>query len=151
MPSSLMTKAGLDELIREKDEIVSVKIPFANEQLHKAREQGDLSENSAYTAAREEREFLNQRLIDLEQMIKNARTISQTISDVIGVGSRVVIDNGKEKIEYTIVGEFESNPLKKLISYKSPLGAALVGKKSGDSVHFESPSGKIQLKIIQVK
>jgi transcription elongation factor GreA len=153
MAPILMTKAGLDDLLREKDELQKVKIPAANERLAKAREQGDLSENSEYAAAKDEREFLENRLIELVETIKNVQvTATQNAADgSVQIGSMVTVDNGKAKITYTIVGEFESRPQEKKISYKSPLGAVLMGHRAGDTVLFENGSSKSKLKIAEVK
>lgn len=150
MTNILMTKQGLNDLIREKEELLKVKIPAANDQLAKAREQGDLSENSAYMAAREEREFLSQRLDELDEMIKASRPVSKIHSDVVEVGSVVTLNTKKNDLVYTIVGEFESKPLEKKISYKSPLGSVLMGKKKGDTVEFITASSKTFFKIVKV-
>lgn len=150
MANILMTKQGLDDLIKEKEEVLNVKIPAANEQLAKAREQGDLSENSAYMTARDEREFLSQRLDELDEMIKQSRAVSQKSTDVVSVGSVVTVNNGKVNLIYTIVGEFESRPQDKKISYKSPFGSILMGKRKGDEVELNTPQSKATYKIIKV-
>lgn len=144
-----MTQDGYDNLIRERDEILNVKIPKANEELKKAREQGDLSENSAYTAAREEREMLSQRLDEVNDFLKTA-TVAKPGTGVVGIGSIVTVDNGEKKITYKLVGEFESNPKESKISDKSPLGVLLSGKKTGDTVELKNDSGKTVYKIISV-
>ncbi len=128
-----------------------VKIPACNERLAKAREQGDLSENSEYAAAKDDREFLENRLIEVEAAIKNARVASSSSNGAVNIGSVVTVDNGKGKTTYTIVGEFESKPAEKKISYKSPLGAVLMEHHAGDTVIFENPSGKMSFKIVEVK
>lgn len=152
MTAILMTKAGLDELLCEKEELLRVKIPAANDRLAKAREQGDLSENSEYAAAKDEREFLENRLVELVETIKNVQVANtqNTADGSVQIGSVVTVD-GKTKVTYTIVGEFESRPAEKKISYKSPLGAVLMGHHAGDTVLFENGSAKTSLKIVEVK
>jgi transcription elongation factor GreA len=153
MNTILMTKAGLNDLLREKEELKSVKIPAANERLAKAREQGDLSENSEYAAAKDEREFLENRLVELEETIKSVQIVAtQNVADgIVQIGSEVTVNNGKAKVMYTIVGEFESRPAEKKISYKSPFGAVLMNHKAGDMVLFENGFSKNELKIVEVK
>lgn len=150
MNQVLVTKQGYDDLIREKNEILTVKIPHANEELAKAREQGDLSENSAYTAAREERETLSRRLDEVNELIQSLK-IARPTAGVIGIGSKVVVDNGKTKTAYKIVGEVESNPKEQKISNKSPLGSLLMGKQKGDSVELKTDTGKTIYKIIEIE
>lgn len=150
MKQVLVTKQGYDDLIREKNEILTVKIPHANEELAKAREQGDLSENSAYTAAREERETLSRRLDEINELIQSLK-IARPTTGVIGIGSKVVVDNGKTKTAYKIVGEVESNPKEQKISNKSPLGSLLMGKQKGDSVELKTNTGKTTYKIIEIE
>lgn len=145
-----MTKQGLNDLIREKEELLKVKIPAANDQLAKAREQGDLSENSAYMVAREEREFLSQRLDELDEMIKQSRPVIHVNTNVVEVGSVVVLRNKKTDTEYTIVGEFESKPQERKISYKSPLGTILMGKKKGDTAELKTPNSQTIFTIIKI-
>jgi transcription elongation factor GreA len=150
MTNVLMTKTGHNDLLKEKEEIVNVKIPKANDALQKAREQGDLSENSAYTAAKEEREMLSTRLDEINDLLTSTLVVKPVLG-TIGIGSRVTVNNGKATIEYTIVGEFESNPLEKKISHKSPLGSLLVNKKVGDKVELKTESGTTTYKILSIE
>lgn len=146
----LMTKQGLDNLLKEKEEIEKKKIPAANKALEFAREQGDLSENSAYTAAKEQREFLSQRLDELNELIKTSVVVASPSVGVVGIGSIVTVSSGKAESVYNIVGEFESNPMERKISYKSPLGQLLMNKKVGDSVELTNENGKTTYKIIKI-
>jgi transcription elongation factor GreA len=150
MSNVLMTKSGHEDLLKEKEEILSVKIPRANEALQKAREQGDLSENSAYTAAKEEREMLSTRLDEINDLLISTLVI-KPVAGTVGIGSVVIVNNGKVDIKYTIVGEFESNPLEKKISHKSPLGLLLVNKKVGDKVELKTENGTTSYKILSIE
>lgn len=151
MVNILMTQQGLDILIAERDEIKNKEIPKTNERLQKARELGDLSENAEYHDARAARELLEARLQELEETIKKAKvSAANNTTDVVQIGSRVTVDTGKQKITYEIVGEFESNPREKKISYKSPLGVVLMGRQVGDAVDFATPVGKTKLKILEI-
>jgi len=150
MSNILMTKQGFDRLSAEKKEIVEIKIPETNEKLQKAREQGDLSENSAYHAARDEREFLSSRLDELNDMLTSAQ-IASPPKGVVGIGSTVTVSGKGQKTIYQIVGEFESSPSEKKISYKSPIGSLFIGKKEGDEVEFAIPSGVSKYKILKIE
>jgi transcription elongation factor GreA len=149
MSNVLMTKSGHDDLLKEKEEILGVKIPKANDALQKAREQGDLSENSAYTAAKEEREMLSTRLDEINDLLTSTLVV-KPIAGSIGIGSIVTVNNGKTDLKYTIVGEFESNPMEKKISHKSPLGLLLVNKKVGDKVELKTEMGNTSYKILAI-
>jgi transcription elongation factor GreA len=146
-----MTQSGLDEL---KEELAKLKDkePEAIDRVAKAREFGDLSENSEYHAAREDLAFIQGRLEELEEMVARVQVISSngTKNGHVDIGCQVTIHaNGTEQT-YTIVGDFEADPIKKKISHDSPLGKALMGKKVGESVEFEAPVGKIQYEIKNV-
>jgi transcription elongation factor GreA len=150
MSNVLMTKSGHEDLLREKEEILNIKIPKVNDSLQKAREQGDLSENSAYTAAKEEREMLSTRLDEINDLLSSTLVV-KPIAGTIGIGSIVTVNNGKSDIRYTLVGEFESNPILKKISHKSPLGLLLVNKKVGDKVELKTESGTTSYKILAIE
>ncbi len=147
-----MTQSGLDEL-REELEKLQVKEPQAIERVTKAREFGDLSENSEYHAAREDLSFIQGRIEELEEMLARVKVIEQKgkKNGHVDIGCEVTISmNGSDNV-YTIVGEFEADPLKKRISHDSPLGKALMGKKIGESVEFEAPVGKVQYQIKHIR
>lgn len=147
-----LTKKGLADLKQEYDELMNKKRPEIVSQLADAREQGDLSENAQYQAAREELSFLDDRIEELEELLKQVAVIddSSTQDGTVKVGSRIVINNGKKDEEYMIVGEWEANPKEKKISDISPLGSVLLGKKLGESVVVTAPSGHITYTIKKI-
>lgn len=146
-----LTQEGLDNLKKEYDELVNVKRPETVTELSNAREQGDLSENGAYTAAKEELAFIDGRIEELEMLIKQAVVIQDHHGDkTISLGSEVKIKvNGKEDI-YHLVGEWEADPMEKKISHESPLGKALMGKGVGDDVEVDAPAGKMIYTIVSI-
>ena len=146
-----LTQEGLDNLKKEYDELVNVKRPETVTELSNAREQGDLSENGAYTAAKEELAFIDGRIEELEMLIKQAAVIEDRHGDkIVSLGSEVKIKvNGKEEI-YHLVGEWEADPMEKKISHESPLGKALMGKGVGDDVEVDAPAGKMIYTIVSI-
>ncbi len=148
-----VTQNGLDSLKKELEELVNVKRSKLVERLERARQEGDLSENSDYINAREELEFLDGRIDELKSVVENAEVISDNggSKGKIDVGTIVVIQVNGDRHEFNIVGEWEADPSQKKISYQSPLGRQLVGKKVGDIVTVEAPAGKVVYKIIEIR
>lgn len=126
-----ITRNGLNTLKKELEELVNEKRPSVVERLANARSQGDLAENSDYQNSRDELEFLDGRISELEDVIRHAVIVKTTgKSGQVSFGTKVTLKaNGKEH-NYEIVGEWEADPANKKISHTSPLGRALVGKKS---------------------
>ncbi len=151
-----LTKEGLDELKKEYEELVKVKRPEVIARLSAARDMGDLSENAEYTAAREELSFLDGRLDELEDLLKQVALIKENKggngkNGLIDLGSTVTLKvRGKEEV-FTVVGEWEADPTEKKISHESPLGKALLGKKIGEQVEVEAPAGKVLYTVVAVK
>ena len=149
-----VTKQGLETLKKEHDELLNTKRPKLVERLSYARSQGDLSENSDYQSAREELEFLDGRIEELEEVIKNSKVVGNSGKGGNGgieVGTKVTVKvNGKENT-FDIVGEWEADPINKKIAHDSPLGLALVGKKVGDKAEVEAPAGKVTYEILAVE
>ena len=148
-----VTQVGLDALKIELDELVNIKRPKVIERLEHARQEGDLSENSDYTNAKEELEFLDGRIDELKHVVENATVIKikNGSSSKVSVGATVVLTSNGDRHEYKIVGEWEADPMQKKISHESPLGKQLVGKRVGDKVEVEAPAGKVVYKIIEIK
>lgn len=146
-----VTKIGLDTLRKELEELRGVKRPKLVERLAYARSQGDLSENADYQSAKEELEFLDGRIDELEEVVKTASVVPTGGNGGIGVGTKVTVKVDDTKIVFDIVGEWEADPVNKKISHESPLGTALVGKKVGDHIEVEAPAGKIQYEILAVE
>lgn len=147
-----LTKKGFEDLQKEYDEMLNKRRPEVVERLSAAREMGDLSENAEYTAAREELAFIDGRLEELEELLKQAELIADDhhATQSVGLGSQVVIKIGEKKETFTVVGEWEADPVEKKISHESPLGKALLGKAVGDEIEVEAPVGKMLYKIVSI-
>lgn len=145
-----LTQEGFNELQAEVNEL-KAKLPQAVDRVAKAREHGDLSENSEYHAAREDLSFVQGRVDELEEVLGHATIIKNPSSDSVSLGSQVtVLTHDNNEITFTIVGEYEADPHKKKISHDSPLGKALFGKKVTEHVEYEAPVGKIIYKIKKI-
>ena len=138
-----LTKEGLEELKREYEELTKTKRPEILDRVSAARNMGDLSENAEYTVAREELSFIDGRIDELDELLKQAVLISNNHSSTIKLGSTVKVNTNDGKEIFTLVGEWEADPKEKKISHESPLGKALLGKKVGENVEVEAPAGKI--------
>lgn len=145
------TKDGYKQLQVELDDLQKVRRPSAVTRLSKARAMGDLSENSEYTAAKEDLAFVEGRVQEIEELIKNAEIIDVKAQDGISIGVEVTVEKDGKEETYSIVGEFEADPMLKKLSATSPIGKALLGKKEGDTVSVEVPAGKLKYKIVKIK
>lgn len=143
-----VTKEGFDSLVKELENLKKER-PQAVKNLSEARNMGDLSENGLYTAAKARLRSLDSQIFRIEMQIKLADVLEGT-KDVVGVGSKVVVDDGSKEVEFTIVGDFEANPMERKISQKSPLGKALLSKKVGEIAIFEAPKGEISYRIVSI-
>ncbi len=143
----MMSAAGLKTLQDELDYLKIVRRKELAEEIKEARSHGDLSENAEYDEAKNAQGLVENRINELEQMLKNVKVIDESAlsSDVVSVGTRVRIQaTGDDEVdEYQIVGSTESDPRNGKISDESPVGAALVGKKIGDVVDVILPSGAV--------
>jgi transcription elongation factor GreA len=149
-----LTKEGLEELKKEFSELSRTKRPDVLSRVSQARSMGDLSENAEYVAARDELSFIDGRIDELEELLKQAVLIvgsaSKSPNHVIKLGSKVTLNvKGKKEI-FMVVGEWEADPKDKKISHESPLGKALIGKKVGEKVEVEAPAGKVLYTIVSV-
>jgi len=146
-----VTKAGLAELKKEYDELVNKKRPGVVTRLATARSQGDLTENSEYTAAKQDLAFTDGRIAELEQVIHEAQVVVTHSKQKVDIGCKVTLHLKGKKETFIIVGEWEADPMQKKISHSSPLGRALLGKKVGEKVEVEAPAGKIIYKILSIE
>ena len=148
-----VTDKGLKALKLELLELTEVKRPKVVARLERARNEGDLSENSDYIAAKEELEFLDGRIDELKYVVDHAEVVdtSNIPNNEVALGTMVTLQVNGDTHEYEIVGEWEADPIKKKISPKSPLGSQLVGKQIGESVIVEAPAGNITYEIKEVK
>lgn len=150
----VLTHEGMDNLQKELKTLKDEKLPQAIDRVAKAREFGDLSENSEYHAAREDHAWIQGRIEELEGILTHAQVV--TISDggdnsSVAIGCQVEIEVNGSTHMFSIVGEWEADPAAKKISHQSPLGLALLGKKVGDRVEVEAPAGKISYFIKGIK
>jgi transcription elongation factor GreA len=148
-----LTSEGIEELRRELDYLVNVRRPELARILRRAIQQGDLSENADYIAAKEEQAFLEGRIQQIETMLRNAVLIeSNGPAGVVDLGSQVtVLEEGRETPEvFRIVGPAEADPLNGKVSHQSPLGQALLGRRAGDVVTVDAPAGPITFRVLEV-
>ncbi len=145
------TQEGFDKLKDEHDKLKGSVREKAVIRLQTARSMGDLSENSEYTAAKEDLAFVEGRIRELEELMKQAEIVQhEPTSTGVDIGDTVTVEVNGTKDKFQIVGEFEANPLEKKLSTTSPIGKALLGKKMGESVQVHVPAGTITYKIVSV-
>lgn len=149
---NILTYAGLRKLEDELEELKVVKRKEVSQKIKEAREQGDLSENAEYDAAKDEQRDIETRIEEIEKILKNAEVVVEEEVDLdkisIGCKIRILDCEFDEELEYKIVGSTEANSLKGKISNESPLGAALMKHKIGDTVEVEAPEGIIKYEIL---
>lgn len=153
-PQTELTQEGLDDLTKELTELTTVKLPAVIDRVAKAREYGDLSENSEYHSARDEQQLVEARIDEVQGILSNAKMVKYTKRiDKVGIGSTVVLSQAGQKKTFSvnIVGEFESTPGENKISSVSPMGKALMGKKKGDKVAVKAPAGETVYIIVEIK
>ena len=152
--SITLTAEGVKQLEEELEYLKITKRKEITEKIKEARSYGDLSENAEYDAAKEAQAATEQRIVEIENMLKNAEVpdTSNTPKDVVSIFSTVKIFDVEfeEEMEYTIVGSIESDPSKNKISDESPIGKAVIGRKIGETVEAETPGGIIKLKILDI-
>src|SRR6266581_2661924 len=146
-----LTADGLQALKQELQELTTNKRGEIAERLKEAKADGDLSESAMYDAARDEQSFVEGRISEIEHILKHAAVISNKSSGTVALGSKVHVELEEGEVEYVIVGSTEANPDKGYISDQSPIGKALLGKKSGDEVVVDVPSGSITYRIKHVR
>lgn len=150
----ILTYEGLEKLEKELEYLKITKRRQIAERIKHALSFGDISENSEYDEAKNEQAQIETRIVQIENMLKNAQIIDEedVNTDSVSLGCRVkVLDiEMDEEVEYYIVGSMEADPAKSKISNESPVGKALIGKKVGDIVDVQVPAGTIQLKILNI-
>jgi transcription elongation factor GreA len=154
LPPVYLTAGGIEELRRELDHLINMKRPALAKRLRHAIQQGDLTENADYTAAKEEQGFLEGRIQQIEVTLLRAKIIAENgPSDKVSLGSQVTVaEKGEDEDEiFQIVGIAEADPANGKISYESPLGQTLLGHRVGDTVTVEAPGGEIIFKIVAIK
>ncbi|MBO4462466.1 MAG: transcription elongation factor GreA [Lachnospiraceae bacterium] len=155
MEKNLLTYATVQKYENELQELKVVKRREVAEKIKEAREQGDLSENAEYDAAKDEQRDIEARIEELEAILKNVEVVVEEEVDVakVNVGCKVkVLDvEYKEELDYYIVGSLEANSLQGKISNESPLGKALIGKKVGAKVKVETQAGTFEYKVLDIQ
>ena len=151
---NILTYEGLQRLENELQDLKLVKRKEIAQKIKEAREQGDLSENAEYDAAKDEQRDIEARIEELEKILKNAEVVVEEEVDLdkINVGClvRILDCEFDEELEYKIVGSTEANSLKGKISNESPLVKALLGARKGDIVTVEAPAGVIEYTILDI-
>lgn len=147
-----LTKEGIAELKKEYEELSNIRRPEVLARVSQARNQGDLAENGEYIAAREDLSFIDGRLDELEELLKQAVLIrdSRASNGTVKLGSKVTLHIKGKKETFMLVGEWEADPKERKISHESPLGKALIGKRVGEKVEVEAPAGKIIYTVVSV-
>ncbi len=152
---NVITYEGVQELERELEELKVVRRKEVAGKIKEAREQGDLSENAEYDAAKEEQAAIEARIEEIEKILKNVEVVTDEDVDLskINVGSVIKIKDVEygDELEYKLVGSTEADSLKGKISNESPVGIALIGKGIGDVIEVEAPAGAIKYEIIDIK
>jgi transcription elongation factor GreA len=148
-----LTAEGVENLRRELDYLINERRPALADRLRQAIQQGDLSENADYIAAKEEQGFLEGRIQQIEVMLRRAVIIEENgPSDHVGLGSRVtVVEEGYDDEEtFRIVGAAEADPANGNVSNESPLGQALMGRRIGDTITVVAPAGELVFRVVAI-
>lgn len=147
-----LTQKGLSQAREELDYLKKIKRAEIASRINQAREYGDLSENSEYDSAMEDQALMENRISELENILKDVKVISNNLTnDFVVIGSTVKIEMDREIDEFTIVGRVEADPAKKRISNESPLGSALLGAKKGEEVEVATPIVRYKCKVLDIK
>ena len=150
---NLLTRAGLNKLENELHNLKVNKRQEIAEKIKEAREQGDLSENAEYDAAKDEQREIEERIVAIELLLKNAEVVDDAEEGTINIGCKVKLFDKEfdEEVEYMIVGSTEANSLQGKISNESPVGMALLHHKVGDEVTVEAQAGVLEYKVLSVE
>lgn len=145
-----LTPEGLEKLKKELDHLKNVKRKEVSEQISFSASFGDLKENAAYDAAKEEQGFVEGRIAELEQILNQAKVLKKNTAGMVQLGSTVLVSCHNKKEKFQIVEPEEADIDKGKISYKSPLGGVLCGKRKGTKVEIQAPDGKITYQIVEI-
>ena len=146
-----LTPEGLEKLKKELEHLKTVKRKEVSKKIEHTAAQGDLKENAGYDAAKEEQGFIEGRIKELSEIIAQADIIKRKEKDKVQIGSTVSLESNNGKDKFQIIGPEEADILEGKISFESPLGEALLGKKKGDSVRINTPGGFKGYKIIEIE
>ena len=153
MTKQFITAEGLEKLKEELSYLKVTKRQDIAKRIQAAKELGDLSENAEYSEAKEQQALNEVKIAEMEETLKNAEMIDNrhSGSDVVQIGSTIKVKNGKAERVLTIVGSNEADPSEGKISNESPLAMSFLGHKADDNIEVETPKGKVEYKIIEVK
>ncbi|HYE22406.1 MAG TPA: transcription elongation factor GreA [Verrucomicrobiae bacterium] len=147
----LLTEDGLKKIHEELKQLKEERRKEIIERIQEAISHGDLSENADYAQAKEEQAFIEGRILELEEMVKNAEIISHSNNhNLVSIGSTVELKVNGKPVKYTIVGSNEANPAAGKISNESLVGKAILGAKVGQAVVVETPAGKTEYEIVSI-
>ncbi len=146
-----VTQEGLKSLQEEYDYLINTRRKEVAEKLREARELGDVAENAAYDAVKDEQAVVEGRIEELGGLLKRARVVVCGKDGCVAIGTKVRLRLEGDEREFQIVGATEADPMSGKISHRSPLGKALMGKKIGDRVEVEAPVGKLSYCILEIK
>ena len=150
--NTYLTPKGLSEAKLELENLKKNKRAEIAQRIQQAREYGDLTENSEYDQAMDDQGLVENRIAELEEILKHAKIIKEEhSSDFVVIGSTVKIEMDNEIDEFMIVGRVEADPSKKRISNESPLGSALLGAKKGEEVEVATPIVRYKCKVLEIK
>ena len=152
MENQYFTKEGLEKIKAELEDRINVQRPEIAKRLKEAKEEGDISENAAFDSAKESQSENEGRIEEIKAIIENVVIFEEGKGgSIVHIGSSVKIDSKNGKQTFIVVGAAKSDPLKGFISNESPLGKAFLGHKKGDKIEVETPKGKMEYKILEVK
>ncbi|MBI5135067.1 transcription elongation factor GreA [Candidatus Uhrbacteria bacterium] len=149
--STILTPEGHKKIIDELQLLKTVRRKEISDRIEYAKSLGDLSENAEYQTAREDQAFSEGRILELEELLKNATVVAhQRGSDVVNLGDHVQLETGGKQLQFQVVGANESNPAERMISNESPLGRALLGARVGSSVTVQTPRGIVTYTVLKI-
>ncbi len=152
MDQQHITAEKLEELKQELQYLRTVRRLEVADRLKRAKELGDLSENSEYMEARDEQQLVESRAFEIEDIINNSTIITMTSGkSTVGVGATILVAKGANEMKFSIVGPNEAKPEAGLLSNESPLGKAFIGHKAGDMVKVKVPAGEVTYKILKIE
>ncbi len=149
-PRIIFTKQGYEDQLKERKRLLEER-PDAVINLTKSREMGDLSENGYYKAARQRLSAIDANLRRVERLIRCAKIVETFNTGTVEIGRTVTLSGNGKSVTYTIVGGYESDPMKKTISHMSPIGKAILGKRIGETVQIHIPAGVVSYTIEKIE
>jgi transcription elongation factor GreA len=149
-PNFQFTPEGFKNLKKELQQL-EVRRPQVVINLSNAREQGDLSENAGYHAAKEELSQIDSRVREIKYLLRVGKVARSDGQEIVSFGSKVTVESENSNMQFTIVEQLEADPKAGKISTNSPIGNALLGKKVGETIEIETPNGKTAFKILEIK